>query len=102
MSKVPTKWKLSPKARRIPKTQRHEFPPEAFEARNTKVRITTYLDLDVLDHFKARATKDGIPYQTQINAELRAAMEREQETGDPAVQLREAKGLIDAVLRSIS
>jgi uncharacterized protein (DUF4415 family) len=102
MSKVPTKkWKLSPKARMIPKEQRREYPPEAFEDRNTKVRITIYLDLDVLNHFKARAAKDGMPYQTQINAELRALMEREQKTEDPVVQLREAKGLIDAALRNL-
>jgi uncharacterized protein (DUF4415 family) len=88
----------------IPKDQRHEFPPEAFEARNTKVRISIYLDLDVLDYFKARAAaKEGVPYQTQINGELRALMEREHKGGsDPATQLREAKGLIDAALRKIS
>ncbi len=101
MSKVPSKkWKLSPKARVIPKDQRRQFPPEAFDDRNTKVRITIYLDLDVLNHFKARA-KDGQPYKTQINAELRRVMERKEEKGNPAVQLREAKGLIDAALRSI-
>ena len=101
MSKVPSKkWKLSPKARVIPKGQRHQLPPEAFEDKNTKVRVTMYLDLDVLNYFKARA-KEGQPYQTQINAELRGVMEREQNHASPVVQLREAKGLIDAALRSI-
>lgn len=102
MSKVPKQWKLSSKARVIPKSERREFPPEAFEERATKVRISIYLDLDVLNHFKARAAKDGAPYQTQINAELRGLMEREAKKADPAAQLREAKGLIDAALRKIS
>ena len=84
----------------MPKNQRREYPPEAFEDRNTKVRISIYLDLDVLNYFKARADKNGTPYQTQINAELRAIMERE-ESGDPASQLRQAKGLIDAAMRKI-
>lgn len=102
MSKVPSnKWKLSPKARNISKDQRHQVPPEALEDRNTKVRITMYLDLDVLNYFKGRA-KEGQPYQTQINGELRAIMDREQKAEDPAAQLRQAKGLIDSALRKIS
>ena len=95
------KWKLSARARMAPKNQRREFPPEAFEDRNTKVRITAYVDLDVLNYFKGRAAKDGVPYQTQINQELRAAMERDEKSADPGAHLRQAKGLIDAALRNI-
>ena len=102
LRKVRKQWKLSPKARVIPKSERREFPPEAFQERSTKVRISIYLDLDVLNHFKARAAKDGTPYQTQVNAELRGLMKREEKKTDPAAQLREAKGLIDAALRKIS
>ena len=94
------KWKLSPKARVIPKDQRRQYPPEAFDSRNTKVRITIYIDLDVLNYFKAHASKDGTPYQTQINAVLRQVVEKQDET-DPGAQLRQAKGLIDAALRKI-
>jgi uncharacterized protein (DUF4415 family) len=46
------------------------------EARNTKVRISILIDLDVLNFFKERASKAGAPaYQTQINQVLRAQME---------------------------
>lgn len=46
------------------------------EARNTKVRISILIDLDVLDFFKERASKAGAPaYQTQINQVLRSQME---------------------------
>jgi uncharacterized protein (DUF4415 family) len=104
MSKVPKKWKLSPKARVIPKDQRHEFPPEAFEPRHTKVRVSIYLDLDVLNFFKGLASKPGAqPYQTQINAVLRELVEQSAGAGKDAVaDLRQAKGLIDAALRKIS
>lgn len=45
---------------------------------NTKVQITIKIDLDILNHFKARAEKaNAAPYQTQINSELRATMERD-------------------------
>lgn len=44
----------------------------------TKIRITISLDADVLEYFKRRAAQpNAAPYQTQINNELRAAMERE-------------------------
>jgi uncharacterized protein (DUF4415 family) len=52
---------------------------------NTKVQITMKIDLDILKHFKARAEKaNAAPYQTQINSELRVAMERDlgQNAGD--------------------
>lgn len=44
--------------------------------RNTKVRISILLDLDVLNFFKDKASKAGaLAYQTQINRILRAHME---------------------------
>ena len=46
------------------------------EPRNTKVRISILLDLDVLNFFKDKAAKAGaLAYQTQINQILRAHME---------------------------
>ena len=45
-------------------------------ARNTKVRISILIDLDVLNFFKEKASKAGaLAYQTQINQILRAHME---------------------------
>lgn len=45
---------------------------------NTKVQMTMKVDLDVLNHFKSRSqSANAAPYQTQINAELRAIMERD-------------------------
>ena len=45
------------------------------EPRNTKVRISILIDLDVLNFFKQRASKTGaLAYQTQINQILRAHM----------------------------
>jgi uncharacterized protein (DUF4415 family) len=46
------------------------------EPRNTKVRISILIDLDVLNFFKERASKAGaLAYQTQINQVLRAHVE---------------------------
>ena len=44
--------------------------------RNTKVRISILIDVDVLNFFKERASKTGaLAYQTQINQILRAHLE---------------------------
>lgn len=54
---------------------------EEMKPSNTKVRVTMYLDLDVLNYFKQRAEQPhAAPYQTQINRELRIVMEN----GTPA------------------
>ncbi len=62
------------------KAWRSEFwkkmpPPDQLD-RHTKVRITIFIDHDILKFFKARAAKRGkAPYQTQINQALREYME---------------------------
>jgi len=61
-----------------------------YEPKKTKVRISIYLDADVLAWFRARAEEpNAAPYQTQINNELRALMEREMAD---KVSARGAKG----------
>jgi uncharacterized protein (DUF4415 family) len=50
---------------------------EELQPSNTKVQITIKIDLDVLNYFKERASEpNSAPYQTQINNELRAIMEK--------------------------
>jgi uncharacterized protein (DUF4415 family) len=52
------------------------LPPIEELDRHTKVRITMFVDNDVLKFFKARAARPGAgPYQTQINWALREYME---------------------------
>src|SRR5258708_33277082 len=62
--------------RRIPR--RHFATAEETMPRNCKVRVTMYLDGDIVEHFKARAARpDAAGYQTQINSALRASMEND-------------------------
>src|SRR5262249_20241112 len=62
-------------------TCHHRTRPAA-QHRHTKVRITIFLDNDVLKFFKGRAAKRGQPpYQTQINQALREYMEGSQPPG---------------------
>ena len=44
--------------------------------RDAKVKISLYIDGDILEYFRRRAeSPDAAPYQTQINNELRKIME---------------------------
>ena len=46
--------------------------------REAKIKMTMFIDGDILQHFKKRAEmSNAAPYQTQINQELRAIMERD-------------------------
>jgi uncharacterized protein (DUF4415 family) len=57
---------------------RGTFTPQkgATDSKKCKSRVSLLLDADVLEFFKENAAKLGnLPYQTQINQELRKAME---------------------------
>ncbi len=80
--------------------------PEETQPRNCKVRITMFLDADILNYFKARASKPhAAPYQTQINETLREVMEREKtyrvEPTAEYKKLLETPGFIEAVARRV-
>ena len=81
----------------VPQNARHQVKPGTTAARNCKVRVTMFLDLDVLEVFKGRAKSPSAPaYQTQINAELRRTMEQAHcSEADPVAVLRQASQLIN-------
>jgi uncharacterized protein (DUF4415 family) len=60
-----------------------------YDKKTAKVRITINLDQDVLEYFTRRAAlPDALPYQTQINQELRRVMERD-ERGNAHADLKQ-------------
>jgi uncharacterized protein (DUF4415 family) len=57
-----------------------------FKPKESKLRINICLDADVVRHFRNRAaTSNSAPYQTQINNELWAIMERDLQTSSSHV-----------------
>ncbi|MGB7070230.1 MAG: BrnA antitoxin family protein [Pyrinomonadaceae bacterium] len=60
-----------------PGTYKVRRSPWAEKLRNTKkIKVSIYLDGDVIEHFRLRSAQpNAAPYQTQINNELRKAME---------------------------
>jgi len=79
--KKTTKTAFEPtgKARVVPRDRRTAVAASARQPHNIKVRTNIHLDLDIVNFFKDRAKVPGaLPYQTQINAELRKLMNRSQ------------------------
>lgn len=71
-----------------------------------KIRISILLDEDILEHFKQRAaTPNALPYQTQINNELRAVMMEDRgitvEVEDDGAGLHTNPAFIKAVAKSV-
>ena len=53
-------------------------PEKVINRKEAKMRINICLDAEIVQHFRARAeSPHSAPYQTQINNELRAVMERD-------------------------
>lgn len=50
-----------------------DLTEEDFAEKNVKVRISMYVDLDIVRHFKAEAARTGDKYQTLMNRKLREA-----------------------------
>lgn len=105
-----TDEELDQKLARMKQLPRGAFqvaPGVTNDPRNTKVRVTIYLDADILDYFKERATQpNAAAYQTQINQELRTIMERDTTARDVAsmgdyTQLLQNKKFIAALAEKV-
>lgn len=60
-----------------------------------KTCITLYIDDDILAHLKERAKKpNAAPYQTQINDELRAVMEKDKNDSPYSALLKDEKFIV--------
>lgn len=48
-----------------------DLPPDEFEPKNVKFRVTMFVPLDVLDEIRKKAKAKDLPYQIYINQILR-------------------------------
>jgi uncharacterized protein (DUF4415 family) len=72
------------------------------DLKNVKVRVTLYLDGDVVEYFKRRASEpNAAPYQTQINGELRRITESGP-ANSPYRELTENDAVISAVTERLA
>ncbi|MCW5962244.1 MAG: BrnA antitoxin family protein [Pyrinomonadaceae bacterium] len=74
----------------LPSVGKHTFRRSRFivPRKEQKLKVTIMLDADVLDFYKEQAAKAGnLPYQTQINRQLRKAMEKAKDPKSQVVTL---------------
>ncbi len=85
------------KAERVPDEQRHRIKAD------DKVKITMYVDWEVLKFFKDRAKlPDAAPYQTQMNNVLRQFMEKDDSQASfDYLQLVNDKHFIEAIAQQV-
>lgn len=88
--------------KRLPRGTFQAEPGVTSDPRKTKVRVTIYLDVDVLNYFKERAAHpNAAPYQSQINQELRTIMERDEVPTVDYMQLIQNKKFIAAIAEKV-
>lgn len=83
----------SSKAAKIKYGKRDLLNETDLDPKNHKVRITSFIDGDILAELKARAEQQGTKYQTLLNQLLRQALK------DSASMAERLKKLEDAVFR---
>lgn len=73
----------------LPKPGIHKFRRSRFVSKRSeqKIKVTMLLDADIIDFFKERAAKGKLPYQTQINQELRSVVEKLKSPRSEAITL---------------
>ena len=84
--------------------ERHGLKPEDGNSPKIKVRISIHIDSDILSYFRQRAEHpNAVPYETQINDELRRVMERDgrQSSNTDFSQLIESEEFIAAVAERV-
>ncbi len=83
--------------KRLPRGSFKVKPGES-DLKNCKVKITMYIDADILEYFKNRAIQpNAAPYQTQINNELRKIMENGDASAGNVYNLLEDKSFLKAL-----
>lgn len=74
----------------LPSVGKHTFQRSRFivPRKEQKLKVTILLDADLIDFYKEQAAKLGnLPYQTQINQELRKAMENAKKPASEVVTI---------------
>ncbi len=75
---------------------------EDLKPRNTKVKISMYVDLDILSEFKQRAEgPNAAPYQTHINNALRAFLAGSESQPDYSALIKDDR-FIEAIAKRVA
>lgn len=59
-------------------SKKDKLSNDEFDKKNTKIRITTFIDIDLLERLKEEAALTGKRYQTLLNEKLREILLEEE------------------------
>lgn len=62
------------KTNNIKFSKKDKISENEFDSKNVKIRITTFIDLDILEKLKEEASLSGKKYQTLLNDKLRQVL----------------------------
>lgn len=71
---------------------------DEFNSENIKVRITTYIDLDILEALKLEAKKTRQKYQTILNTKLRESIIKDKNIYSSLSSIEERLGKVEHIL----
>ncbi len=92
----PIGWRYGTKSSKAAKVKKIQYGKKDLllesdlDPKNHKVRITSFIDSDVLAELKARAQEQGTKYQTLLNQLLRQALKDSDGMADRLKRLEEA------------
>lgn len=75
-----------------------DYGQDEFDPRFAKARITTFIDLDVLDEIRKNAKKKGEKYQTLLNKMLRDSVFAEKNDKKLIKDLEERISILERVV----
>ena len=76
-------------------SQEDKLSKDEFAPKNVKVRITTFVDKDILDKLREEAAESGKKYQSLLNEKLRQTLFEEQSIKDSLKNLNERLSVVE-------
>jgi uncharacterized protein (DUF4415 family) len=66
------------KTNKLKYSKKDKLVEDEFDKKNTKIRITTFIDIDLIEKLKEEAMQTGKKYQTLLNEKLRQILMEEE------------------------
>ncbi len=66
------------KTNKLKYSKKDKLVEDEFDKKNTKIRITTFIDIDLIEKLKEEASQTGKKYQTLLNEKLRQILMEEE------------------------
>ena len=75
---------------------------EDFYPENVKIRITTFIDLDIYEALKTKAAQDGVKYQSLLNQILRKNIIQKESKSEITIEEGKLRQIIREELKKLA